>query len=94
MIIGLLLLVFAGPRVATIFWWLLRPTYFSATFDTILWPLLGILFVPFMTLMYLIVAPGGIVGFDWVWLALALFCDIAAYGGAYTKKDEITPKAK
>jgi len=82
MIVGFLLLLFAGPRVATIFWWLLRPAYFSSIFNTILWPLLGIIFVPFLTLMYLIVAPGGIIGFDWVWLGLALACDIAVYGGA------------
>ena len=38
-------------------------------------------------MMYLIVAPAGILGFDWVWLGLALACDVAAYGGAaYNQK--------
>ena len=43
--------------------------------------MLGIIFVPWLTLMYVIVAPGGIEGFDRVWLGLALFGDIASYGG-------------
>lgn len=82
MIIGLIILALAGPRVATIFWWLLRPGYFSATFNTILWPLLGIIFLPWVTLMYLIVIPGGISTWDWLWLGLALVLDIATYSGS------------
>lgn len=90
MIIGLLILIFAGPRVATFFWWLFNPAYFRLTFDTIFWPILGIIFVPFTTLMYLAVAPGGVISWDWLWLGLALAIDIAAYGGtAYTQKDKL-----
>ena len=49
-----------------------------------LWPVLGLVFVPWLTLMYVLVAPGGIVGFDWVWLGLALVGDIGSYsGGGY-----------
>jgi hypothetical protein len=40
--------------------------------------------------MYLIVGGGGIVGFDWVWLGLALVADLASYGGgAYGNRDRI-----
>lgn len=93
MILGLILLVFAGPRVATLVWWLFNPAYFRLTFSTIIWPVLGIIFVPFTTLMYLLVAPHGIIGFDWVWLGIALACDIAAYGGTYSQKDKLTKTA-
>jgi hypothetical protein len=31
--------------------------------------------------MYVIVFPGGIDGFDWVWLGLALAADLLSYGG-------------
>jgi hypothetical protein len=56
----------------------------NATFDTFLLPLLGFLFVPWTTLMYVIVFPGGIEGFDWFWIGLALLADVASYaGGAY-----------
>ena len=40
--------------------------------------------------MYLIVYPGGLVGFDWVWLGLGLLFDILSYsGGAYGNKDRL-----
>jgi len=91
---GLAVLAFLGPRAAILFWWLLRPMYFSDTFTTILWPLVGFLFLPWLTLMYLIVAPGGISGFDLVFLGLALFFDISSYGGSvYGNKNKL-PSAK
>ena len=38
--------------------------------------------------MYLVVFPGGIIGFDWVWMALALLADLGSYsGGAYGNRD-------
>ena len=74
--------VLAGaPRLAFLLWWLFQPVRINATFSSFLWPLLGVLFVPFTTLMYVIVFPGGIVGFDWVWLGLAVAIDISTYGG-------------
>jgi hypothetical protein len=78
-------LVFLGPRAGILVWWLLQPLRWQTTFqNSWLWPLLGAIFVPWTTLMYVIVFPGGIVGFDWVWLGLALVFDIASYtGGAY-----------
>lgn len=76
------ILVFLGPRVAGAIWWIAQPLRWQTAFNgSWLWPLLGLLFLPWTTLMYVIVAPGGIVGFDWFWLALALVADIGAYGG-------------
>jgi hypothetical protein len=31
--------------------------------------------------MYVLVAPAGITGFDWIWLGLGLLADIGSYGG-------------
>jgi hypothetical protein len=40
--------------------------------------------------MYVIVAPGGVVGFDWVWIILMFIADIASYsGGAYGNRDRM-----
>ena len=40
--------------------------------------------------MYVLVAPGGVVGFDWIWLALAVVADISMYaGGAYGNHERI-----
>lgn len=84
-------LILLGPRVAILIWWLFRPVLFNAMFNTIIWPILGIIFLPWTLLMYLIVGGGGIVGFDWVWLGLALIFDIASYsGGAYGNKDRFS----
>jgi hypothetical protein len=75
-------LVVLGPRAAILIWYLVNPARWTLTFpQTWVWPLLGSLFLPWLTLMYVIVAPGGIVGFDWVWLGLALAADIFSYGG-------------
>jgi len=83
-------LVFLGPRFAILVWWLMRPVYFNAVFHTWIWPLLGLIFLPWTLLMYAIVGGGGIVGFDWVWLGLALVADIASYsGGAYGNRNRI-----
>jgi hypothetical protein len=71
-------LLFLGPRAAIVFWWLLEPTRWSGTFDTFLIPIFGFLFLPWTTLMYVIVAPGGVAGFDLLWLGLALVADIGS----------------
>jgi hypothetical protein len=81
-------LVFLGPRAAILIWWLVNPVRWQATFSSFIWPLLGFLFVPWATLMYVLVAPGGVVGFDWVWLGLAVLADISMYaGGGYGNRD-------
>ena len=78
-------LLLLGPRVAGALWWLVQPVRWQTAFNgSWLWPVLGLVFVPWLTLMYVIVAPLGITGFDWVWLGLALVADIASYsGGGY-----------
>jgi hypothetical protein len=46
------------------------------------------LFLPWATLMYVIVFPGGIDGFDWVWLGL--LADLLSYGGgAFSNRDRV-----
>jgi hypothetical protein len=73
--------MFAGffPRLGTLFIWLARPTMFSAAFGgSWLWPILGIIFLPFTTLMYVILwSPGiGLTTGDWLWLILAVVLDV------------------
>ena len=84
------ILVLFGPRLGVLIWWLFRPAYFQAVFYTWVWPLLGLIFLPWTTLMYLIVAPGGISGFKWLWIILGLIADISSYSGsAYGNRDRI-----
>lgn len=89
------IMLLLGPRVAGIVWWIFDPTRWVgntalSAFDTFLWPVLGLVFLPWTTLMYLIVFPGGVTGFDWVWLGLMLAADIASYaGGGYGNRNQL-----
>ncbi len=79
-----------GPRAAILVWWLLQPLRWEQAFDTFLWPFVGFLIMPWTTLMWVAVAPGGITGFDYVWLAIAIGFDAFTWaGGGYTNRDRI-----
>jgi hypothetical protein len=81
-------LVFFGPRLAVLVWWLFQPARISMAFQGWLVPLLLLIFLPWTLLMYLIVAPGGVVGFDWIIVGLGLLADIASYSSSYhTRRD-------
>ena len=84
-------LVLFGPRLGILVWWLLNPVRFELAFDERwLLTLLAWLFIPWTVLMYLIVFPGGIVGFDWVILILGILADVASYaGGAWGNREQI-----
>lgn len=85
-------LLAGAPRIAIFFWWLFDPVRWSAAFHT--WrvepgmtlpgwlaPLIGFFFLPWLTLAWVFVFPGGLTVLDWGILALALVLDISSYGG-------------
>ena len=83
-------LVLLGPRVFNFFWWLVSPVRYSTAFNTFIFPLLGILFIPWTVLMYVTIFPGGVTGWDFMWLGLAFLADIASYtGGGYSQRQRI-----
>ncbi len=49
-------------------------------------PLLGFIFVPWTTIMYVLVFAGGVTGFDWVWLGLGLLADVAWWAGGAARR--------
>ena len=87
--------LFAGmfPRLGTLFIWIARPNMFSAAFGgSWFWPILGIIFLPFTTLMYVILwSPGiGLTGWDWMWLILAVLIDVGHWAHTgYTNRQAI-----
>jgi hypothetical protein len=88
--------VFAGffPRLADIFLWIARPTLFTAPFNgNWFWPLLGIIFLPFTTLFYVLMwTPGvGLVGWDWLWIGMAVVMDISSLAGHYRQYQDRLP---
>lgn len=82
-------LVMLGPRAAILFWWLIDPTRWQLAFPNFFVSLFGFLFLPWTTLMYVVVAAGGVVGFDWIILGLGVLIDIGGYtSSAYGRREQ------
>lgn len=97
---GCLFALLAGgfPRLVTFFIWLARPIFFNVAFGgSWFLPLLGMIFLPFTTLIYsLIWTPVvGLVGFDWVWIILAVLIDVGNIAGiGYANRQSIPAYAR
>jgi len=87
-------------RITLLLWWLADPGRFNLAFKNgallenfvipvWAWTLLGGIILPWTTLAYVFVFPGGIVGYEWIVLGLAVVIDLAGYGGGYRHRDRI-----
>jgi hypothetical protein len=89
---GCLFAIFGAffPRLGVLIIWLARPAIFEAALSP-LFALLGILLLPFTTLIYVLLwSPSGLSGFDWVWLVLAFLLDVGVIGStAYSNRDRV-----
>ena len=86
----IIILFFA--RLALLFVWVLTPLVNRAFHGGWVLPLLGILFLPITTLVYVLVyyISGGVTGWGWLWVVLALLLDLGAHSsGAYTNRHRI-----
>jgi hypothetical protein len=79
-----------APRLVLIFMWIVGPRV-NAAFNNFVVPLLGLIFLPFTTIMYVLVwSPGvGLSGWDWVWVLLGVGLDIMKWGQIANKRKEI-----
>ena len=79
LVAGCLLAMAAGlaPRVVLVIMWIAGPRV-NAAFDTFIVPLLGLIFLPYTTIMYVLVwnPVGGVHGWDWLWIGLGVWLDI------------------
>ena len=87
-------LLFFGPRLAFLIYWLVFPARVDLILNGWVLPLLGLIFFPWTFLMYVIVAspvPGlGLVGFwDWLFMGMALLADIAGYAGGVQNRKRV-----
>ncbi len=86
---GCLLVIFAGffPRAALVGLWLFTDDVDRA-FSGFLIPLLGLLFLPLTTLVYVLfwTSGNGVVGVEWLWVGLAFMLDLGSYGGGSTQR--------
>ena len=78
---------FIGPRLAAALWWIFDPTRWDLAFSSWFWPALGILFLPWTTLAYVLMwsAVGGVEGWEWIVVGLGLAIDIATYSSRAAK---------
>jgi hypothetical protein len=91
---GCLLAAFAGlfPRLGLFMFWILRPARVDAAFDTWIFPLLGIIFLPFATLMYAVLyTPGvGLSGWEWFWVVIAGVLDVSHWAVGASQRNEVS----
>jgi hypothetical protein len=74
-----LVLAAFGPRFALVLIWIFGDRVDRA-FDSWFWPLLGLIFLPWTTLAYVLVwSRGGVDGAEWLVVLLGLVADIATY---------------
>jgi hypothetical protein len=75
-------IILAGaPRFALVVWWFLQTRYVNAAFSNLLFALLGFIFLPWTTLMWVFVYPGGISLVNWIFLGIAFLVDMGTYFG-------------
>jgi hypothetical protein len=96
MCFGCLFAIFAAafPRLALLFVWLFSsPNLVMRAFhDILIWPILGIIFLPFTTLIYVLVynPAVGLTGWGWFLVVLGFLIDIGAFSGsAYSNRNRM-----
>ena len=71
-----------APRLVLLIVWL-STDYVSQAFDAFIVPLVGLIFLPFTTLAYVVFydPATGMSGWGWFWVIVALLVDLSQYGG-------------
>jgi hypothetical protein len=77
---------FLGPRIALFIWWVFGDKV-DAAFGSWIWPLLGLIFLPWTTLAYVLVWTPivDVEGWEWLVVALGFAADIATYSSRAAK---------
>ncbi len=76
------ILALTAPRLAMVLIWLLTD-WFGRAYETVIWPVLGFLFMPYLTLAYMAAMLHGGSVHGW-WLALVILAalvDLGHWGG-------------
>lgn len=78
------------PRVVLIIMWIFG-WRINAAFDTFIWPLLGLIFAPYTTIMFVLTwSPvTGIAGWDWVWIAMGVVLDIMKWSQMVNNRKQV-----
>jgi hypothetical protein len=78
------ILALAAPRLVMVFILLLQSDWFSRAYQTWYWPLLGFLFMPYLTLAYMaaMLNAGSAHGWWLVLVIVAALVDVGHWGGS------------
>ena len=77
------------PRIAFAVYWIARPNIVDSVFGNFIWPLLGLIFLPLTTLLYVILwntGGHGVTGWEWIFVFFAFLGDLASYGGGARRR--------
>jgi len=79
-----------APRVVLIVMWIVGPRV-DAAFKNFIVPLLGLIFAPYTTIMYVLVwnPVTGVTGWDWLWIALGVWLDIMKWSRVIENRKNI-----
>ncbi len=76
-----------APRVILVLAWIFSDRWVTVWQGEFLLPLLGILFLPYTTIMYILAwTPLGIDGWEWLWIALGVILDLLNWGQAISNR--------
>jgi len=91
-LLGCLLVLGAAvaPRFILILAWIFSDRWELVWQGDWIMPLLGIIFLPYTTIMYLLTwtLTGGIEGWDWMWILIGVFLDIWKWSSMYANRQE------
>jgi hypothetical protein len=83
------LIAVLSPRLAVLLMWIFTP-WVDRAYSTAFWPILGIVFLPLTTLMYVIAwntNGRGVDGWEWILVIFGVVADLSSYsGGAYGRR--------
>lgn len=81
-----------SARLADLFLWIFTDLVSRAFHHTFIFPLLGIVFLPWTTLMYVLVwtPVHGVYSYGWFWVVLGVLFDVASYSqNAYATRGQL-----
>jgi hypothetical protein len=84
-----------APRIFLILAWIFSQRWNVVWQGDWLIPLLGIIFLPYTTVMYMLAwqAPNGVTGWEWMWVVLGVLLDIMKWSSLikYRRENEYYP---
>ncbi len=80
-----------APRIMLILAWIFSDRWNAVWGSNWFWPLLGIIALPYTTVMYMLVwtAVGGISGWDWMWIIMGVMLDIMKWSQVVNNRKSV-----